>query len=75
MHPVECAVILITIKISSNNLLQVPCTSWFDDEKDRELLDLIPYLEALSGVDDVVVSIRNNRNARYENIGNSDEDG
>jgi len=53
----------------------VPCTSWFDDEKDTELLDLIPYFESLSVVDDVVVAIRNNRNKRLLRDDNSDEDG
>ncbi|XP_065051887.1 carboxy-terminal domain RNA polymerase II polypeptide A small phosphatase 1-like [Rhopilema esculentum] len=53
----------------------VPCTSWFDDMSDRELLDLIPYIESLNAVDDVVVSIRNNRNRRFVDIANSDEDG
>lgn len=54
---------------------QVPCSSWFDDEKDTELLDLIPYFESLNAVDDVVVSIRNNRNRRFNKGNSSDEDG
>ena len=53
----------------------MPCTSWFDDEKDTELMDLIPYFESLSAVDDVVVAIRNNRNKRFNRGGiSSDED-
>jgi hypothetical protein len=34
-------------------LLQVPVASWFDDMNDRELLDLIPFLENLSKVESV----------------------
>lgn len=29
-------------------------TSWFDDPNDTELLDLIPFFEALDKVDDVL---------------------
>jgi len=32
----------------------VPVTSWFDDPNDTELLDLIPFFEALDKVDDVL---------------------
>lgn len=31
----------------------VPCTSWFDDIHDRELLDLIPFFERLAAADSV----------------------
>ncbi|EGG16552.1 dullard-like phosphatase domain containing protein [Cavenderia fasciculata] len=31
----------------------IPVDSWFDDEKDRELLELIPLLEDITKVDDV----------------------
>jgi len=31
----------------------VPCSSWFDDMNDRELLDLIPFFENVSKVDSV----------------------
>jgi len=31
----------------------VPIDSWFDDPNDTELLDLIPFLEDISNVDDV----------------------
>jgi len=31
----------------------VPIASWFDDTEDRELLDLVPFLEDLSLVEDV----------------------
>ena len=31
----------------------MPVQSWFDDMNDRELLDLIPFLENLSKVDSV----------------------
>ena len=33
---------------------QVPVTSWFDDPNDMELLDLIPFFEALDKVDNVL---------------------
>ena len=31
----------------------MPVASWFDDMNDRELLDLIPFLENISKVDSV----------------------
>jgi len=37
----------------------VPCSSWFDDMDDRELLDLIPLLEKLSQVDSVYAVLKN----------------
>lgn len=33
--------------------LQVPVASWFNDMSDTELLDLIPFFERLSKVDDI----------------------
>ena len=33
--------------------LQVPIPSWFDDPNDRELLDLLPILEAIAQSDDI----------------------
>ena len=36
----------------------LPCTTWFDDKSDRELLDLLPILEQISKCDDVVVALR-----------------
>lgn len=35
----------------------IPCTSWYEDKNDRELLHLIPILEKLSKVPDVRVII------------------
>lgn len=32
---------------------KVPVVSWFDDMSDRELLNLIPFFEALADIDDV----------------------
>jgi RNA polymerase II subunit A small phosphatase-like protein len=32
----------------------VPIDSWFDDENDTELLDLIPFLEDMTKVDNVM---------------------
>jgi len=37
----------------------VPCSSWFEDMDDRELLDLIPLLEKLSSVDSVYSLLKN----------------
>lgn len=36
----------------------LPCTSWFDERSDRELLDMIPYLELIAQADDVVDILR-----------------
>lgn len=36
----------------------VPVTSWFDDPNDTELLDLIPFFEALDKVDNVLTVLR-----------------
>lgn len=38
--------------VCSSNV-QVPVVSWFDDMSDTELLDLIPFFERLSKVDDI----------------------
>lgn len=32
----------------------IPCESWFDDQRDRELLDFIPILRELASCEDVV---------------------
>lgn len=32
----------------------IPITSWFTDDKDRELLELLPFLDKVAEVDDVV---------------------
>lgn len=39
-------------------LLQVPVASWFDDMSDTELLDLIPFFERLSKVDNVYTVLK-----------------
>ncbi|XP_068427902.1 uncharacterized protein [Clinocottus analis] len=39
----------------------VPVTSWFDDMSDTELLDLIPFFERLSKVDDVYGALQQQR--------------
>ena len=38
--------------------LKVPVASWFDDMDDRELLDLIPFLEKLSATDDIYAMLQ-----------------
>jgi len=40
----------------------VPVASWFDDMSDTELLDLIPFFESLSKVDNVYRVLRNSNN-------------
>lgn len=42
---------------------QVPVASWFDDMSDTELLDLIPFFERLSQVDNVYTVLRNSNHA------------
>ncbi|XP_023657598.1 carboxy-terminal domain RNA polymerase II polypeptide A small phosphatase 1 [Paramormyrops kingsleyae] len=39
----------------------VPVASWFDDTSDTELLDLIPFFERLSKVDDVYTVLKQQR--------------
>jgi len=39
----------------------VPCESWYDDENDTELLDLLPLLETLTKVDNVVAHLESIR--------------
>eukprot|EP00301_Raphidiophrys_heterophryoidea_P004633 c11999_g2_i1.p1 GENE.c11999_g2_i1~~c11999_g2_i1.p1 ORF type:complete len:276 (-),score=65.45 c11999_g2_i1:539-1366(-) len=39
-----------------NNAL--PCTSWFDDSSDRELLDLVPVLTSIARFDNVLQVLR-----------------
>jgi len=36
----------------------IPCESWYDDEHDTELLDLIPILEKMARVDNVCVYLQ-----------------
>ena len=46
--------------------LQVPVTTWFDDPNDTELLELIPFFEALDKEDDVVTAL-----SRYHQFQNT----
>jgi len=39
----------------------VPCESWYDDEQDTELLDLLPLLETLTKVDNVITYLESIR--------------
>jgi len=40
---------------------KVPVTSWFDDPNDTELLELIPFFEALDKVDSVLTVLGQNQ--------------
>lgn len=40
---------------------QVPVASWFDNMADTELLDLLPFFERLSKVDDVYTVLKKQR--------------
>lgn len=50
---------------------QVPVASWFDDMSDTELLDLIPFFERLSTVDNVYTVLRNSNHAALTNRSDS----
>lgn len=50
---------------------QVPVASWFDDMSDTELLDLIPFFERLSQVDNVYTVLRNSNHAALTNRSDS----
>lgn len=43
--------------------LQVPVASWFDDMSDTELLDLIPFFERLSKVDNIYTVLKQQETA------------
>jgi len=36
----------------------IPCESWYDDEHDTELLDLIPILEQMTKIDNICVYLQ-----------------
>jgi RNA polymerase II subunit A small phosphatase-like protein len=44
----------------------VPCSSWFDDMDDRELLDMIPLLERLSKVDSIYTVLKNKEQVQQQ---------
>lgn len=48
-------------------LFQVPVASWFDDMSDSELLDLIPFFEKLSKMDNVYTVLCNS-NHPYNSV-------
>lgn len=45
----------------------VPCTSWFDDIHDTELIDLIPYFERLASVDSVYSILKQSNQSNPSN--------
>lgn len=54
----QLTITILTLLIGS--LLKVPVTSWFDDPNDTELLDLLPFFEALEKVDNVLTVLGQN---------------
>lgn len=51
----------ILIPVSFAPPPQVPVASWFDNMADTELLDLLPFFERLSKVDDVYTVLKKQR--------------
>ena len=49
---------LLTYPLS---FMQVPITTWYCEHNDTELLDLIPFFEALEKADDVVTFLAQNK--------------
>lgn len=49
----------------------MPVTSWFEDPNDTELLDLIPFFEALSKVDNVLTILGQNHTFQSPTMINS----
>jgi len=39
----------------------IPITSWFNDRNDRQLYDLIPFLDTLAACDDVVAVLQRHK--------------
>eukprot|EP01053_Blabericola_migrator_P004513 Blabericola_migrator_1__4512@NODE_2404_length_2816_cov_136_219716_g1507_i0_p2_GENE_NODE_2404_length_2816_cov_136_219716_g1507_i0NODE_2404_length_2816_cov_136_219716_g1507_i0_p2_ORF_typecomplete_len348_score22_07NIF/PF03031_18/1_1e49_NODE_2404_length_2816_cov_136_219716_g1507_i012292272 len=68
--------VLIVDNSPASSILQpdnaIPIRSWFDDQSDRELYELMPILRALSRVDDIQAVMR--RTATCESL-DSDEGG
>ena len=50
---------------------QVPVTSWFDDPNDTELLDLLPFFEALEKVENVLTVLGQNNSFQSSSPSNS----
>ncbi len=46
-------VVLVRSKLTKVRHFQVPVSSWFDDVNDRELQELIPFLESISQAESV----------------------
>lgn len=44
--------------VATLSVIQVPVASWFDDMSDTELLDLIPFFERLSKVDNIYTVLK-----------------
>ena len=51
------------------SFFQVPVASWFDDMNDRELLDLIPFLENLSKVESVYSVLQQSKDQNNKSAG------
>eukprot|EP01055_Gregarina_sp_Pseudo9_P002818 Gregarina_sp_Pseudo_9__2817@NODE_304_length_3212_cov_18_570123_g285_i0_p2_GENE_NODE_304_length_3212_cov_18_570123_g285_i0NODE_304_length_3212_cov_18_570123_g285_i0_p2_ORF_typecomplete_len352_score32_25NIF/PF03031_18/1_5e49_NODE_304_length_3212_cov_18_570123_g285_i05501605 len=68
--------VLIVDNSPASSILQpdnaIPIRSWFDDQSDRELYELMPILRALSRVDDIQAVMR--RTATCESIESDDGD-
>lgn len=68
--------VLIVDNSPASSILQpdnaIPIRSWFDDQSDRELYELMPILRALSRVDDIQAVMR--RTATCESIDSEEGD-
>jgi len=51
----------------------IPIESWFDNDQDKELLNLIPFLEKLKDIPDVRPSIRDRSNNTHANAFTNDQ--
>ena len=47
----------------------IPITSWFNDKNDRQLWELIPYLDVAAGIDNVQMLVRSRKPAYGSGVG------